>query len=144
MRAKTVRRLAILGFDLIGWGASAYLTYTHFAHVEPMCGSYGGCGYVQSSPYATILGVPVALLGLLAYTVMFFLGILAFRGGERGEFWLQVLAGLAVAGTLYSLYLTYIEAFVLHAYCFYCVTQAIAITLMTVLVLWEWFRWAEP
>ncbi|NPA90376.1 MAG: vitamin K epoxide reductase family protein [Chloroflexi bacterium] len=138
-----VRQLAILGLDLVGWAASAYLTYTHVAHVSPMCGEYGGCSYVQSSPYAQFMGVPVALLGLAAYTVLFILGILAFRGGDNSDRWLLLLLTLAAVGTFYSAYLTYIEAFVLHAYCFYCVTQAIAITLMTILLVVEYLS-PEP
>ncbi len=143
MTSRRVRRLLILLLDFVGWAASVYLTYTHFAHTAPMCGRYSGCEYVQSSPYAVVLGIPVALLGTLAYTGMFLLALLAFWDRKRDAFWFQILMGLAVAGTLYSAYLTYIEAFVLHAYCLYCVTQAIAITLMTILLFVEWARWPE-
>lgn len=131
----SARRWAILVFILIGLAASGYLTYTHFAEVTPQCYGIGSCAYVQASSYAKIFGVPIALLGFLAYLVMLALSIAANWGldEERADLAMQVLFGLAFAGTLYSAYLTYVEAFVLHAWCIYCVTSAIAITMVCVL-----------
>ncbi len=130
-----VRRWGILVFILIGMTVSGYLTYTHLAHVDPTCYGIGSCAYVQASSYAKIFGIPIALLGLLAYMAMFATAVAAywFLDEERRYFAQQVLFGMAFAGTLYSAYLTYVEAFVLRAWCIYCVISAIAITVVCVL-----------
>lgn len=123
-------------FLLTGGSAAGYLTYTHYAAVDPQCYGIGDCAYVQASSYATLLGVPVALLGLLAYATIFAL-VLASRYLPRPEHALlagQLAFGVAFAGTLYSAYLTAIEAFVLHAFCIYCIISAISMTALCVLL----------
>ncbi len=96
---------AVLG-GLAGAGMliSAYLTWAHFAGVDPVCvaGSHG-CQTVQASRYATVLSVPVSVLGLAAYAGLM---LAALWKGEAGAY-----LGLLVAliGTLFSAYLTYPE-----------------------------------
>ena len=72
----TLRR-AIAAAAILGVAIAAYLTYVHYANVSPICSS-GGCERVQTSSYAELAGVPVALLGLLAYLAI--LGTTAVRG----------------------------------------------------------------
>ena len=129
------RRWGIVGFILIGMAASGYLTYTHFANVDPQCYGIGSCAYVQASSYAKIFGIPISLLGFLAYLAMLTVAVAAFWALDEEQSYLArpVLFGMAFAGTLYSAYLTYIEAFVLRAWCIYCVISAIAITGVCVL-----------
>ncbi len=136
------RRWGTLLFNIIGLGASGYLTYTHFANTELYCGGWSDCSYVQASSYALIMGIPVALIGFVAYLVMLGIAIATFwyLDEERSYTALQILFGLAAAGMLYSAYLTYIEAFVLHAYCLYCLTSAVSITMMTILLAVEVWR----
>ena len=78
----------------------------------------GRCQSVQASSYATIFGVPVAALGLVSYSGLLLAALLR---GEAG-----VYLGLLVAlvGTLFSAYLTYLEVFVIHAICEWCVASA--------------------
>ncbi len=135
----TWRRGGIFLFLMTGMAAAGYLTYTHFAAVEPQCYGIGDCAYVQASSYAKIFGIPIALLGLLAYGAILVLTVAAFWGlqDEAAEMALQGAFGLAFAGTLYSAYLTGIEAFVLRAYCIYCVISAISITLVCILLAME-------
>ncbi len=129
------RRWAILFFLLVGLAASGYLTYTHFAEVDPQCYGIGSCAYVQASSYAKMFGIPISLFGLLAYLAMLAVAVAAywFLDEERSFLARQILFGMAFAGTLYSAYLTYVEAFILHAYCIYCLTSAVAITVTCVL-----------
>jgi uncharacterized membrane protein len=106
---------------------SAYLTWVHFRGLTPICFSgSGGCETVQASRYSEILGVPVATLGLAAYA-----GLLSFL--LRGE--VGVLFGLFVAlvGALFSAYLTWLELFVIHAICQWCVTSAVLMAASLVL-----------
>jgi uncharacterized membrane protein len=98
---------------------SAYLTWVHFAKVAPVCvGGSGGCETVQSSRYATVLGVPVAVLGIIGYAGLLFSAVL------RGELGVYLGFLFALAGTLFSAYLTYLEVFVIHAICQWCVASA--------------------
>ena len=98
---------------------SAYLTWVHFAQVAPVCvGGSGGCETVQSSRYATVLGVPVAVLGLVGYAGLLISAVL------RGELGVYLGFLFALVGTLFSAYLTYLEVFVIHAICQWCVASA--------------------
>jgi uncharacterized membrane protein len=119
-------RIAIFVLCLIGIGVAGYLTYTHYAKIKVICGSNGGCETVQSSVYSKLAGIPVAVLGLAGY-----IGIL-FSLAIRNELGRVAAFGIALVGFLFSMYLTYREAFTIHAYCYWCLSSA---TLMTVLVI---------
>ena len=98
---------------------SAYLTWTHFLGVPPVCISgSGGCETVQTSRYATIFGVPVSVLGLIAYA-----GLLV-SASLRDEVGVYLGLLIALVGTLFSMYLTYLEVFVIHAICQWCLASA--------------------
>ncbi len=120
---------AIAALALAGAAVSGYLTAVHYAHRPVFCGGLSSCETVNTSAYAELVGVPVALLGLLAYLAIGGLAVL------RGRFsWATpVLLTVAAAGTLYSGYLTWVELAVLHAVCLWCVTSAAIITAITVL-----------
>jgi uncharacterized membrane protein len=107
--------LAVLGFLI-----SAYLTWTHFAGLAPICTGGGkGCETVQSSRYAVILGIPVALLGLVSY------GGLIVSAALWGEVGIYLGFLISLIGTLFSSYLTYLELFVIGALCQWCVASAV-------------------
>jgi uncharacterized membrane protein len=98
---------------------SAYLTWSYLRGISPVCvGDGGGCETVQTSRYAEILGIPVASLGLLAYAGL--LGSALVRHERAALFGLLV----ALIGTLFSAYLTYLEIFVIRAFCQWCVASA--------------------
>jgi uncharacterized membrane protein len=128
-RSRLDRRLrnAILLLTLIGIGVAGYLTYTHYAKIKVICGSNGGCETVQSSVYSKLDGVPVAVLGLAGY-----IGIL-FSLAIRNELGRAAAFGIALVGFLFSMYLTYREAFTIHAYCYWCLSSALLMTLLVIL-----------
>jgi uncharacterized membrane protein len=98
---------------------SAYLTWVHFARAAPVCvGGSAGCETVQSSRYAAILGVPVSVVGLGGYAFLLFSAMLRGEGGVYLRFLISLV------GTLFSAYLTYLEVFVIHALCQWCVASA--------------------
>jgi uncharacterized membrane protein len=109
-------RAAILALSTLGAGIAAYLTAAHLAHVRVACAT-GGCETVQTSRYAELAGVPVAALGLGAYLL---LGASAAFGADLAR-----AAGLAVAlsGLVFAVYLLYIQAAVLDAYCQRCLAS---------------------
>lgn len=125
--------LASVLLALAGAVDSAYLAFLKFTGTVAACSDIGDCEAVNNSKYAEIGGIPLALLGLLGY-----LAILAFLILEtqfpswRDSLHLGVF-GFTLAGTIYSVYLTYIEIFVLHAVCPYCVISAVVMLLLFVI-----------
>jgi uncharacterized membrane protein len=123
-------RIALV-LALVGVGIAAYLVYVHYAHAKVLCSISHGCETVQKSKYATLGGVPVALIGLLGYV-----GILASLF-LRGEFARLAGAGMALVGVGFSGWLTYLEAARIHAWCQWCVASAITMTLLAVVLVWR-------
>jgi uncharacterized membrane protein len=116
-----------------GLAIAAYLTYVHYAGIDAVC-STGGCERVQSSDYAQLAGLPVALLGLAGYA-----GILvALR--MRGEAARAAAAFLALVGFGYSAYLTWIELARIDAVCQWCVASAGCMTALAVLATARWLK----
>jgi uncharacterized membrane protein len=109
-----------------GIGIAGYLTYVHYAGLQPVCGISHGCETVQTSAYAALLGIPVAVLGLISYIVIFIL--LRLRGdGPRLTGYALTLIAFA-----FSVYLTYRELFTIHAICSWCVSSAIVFALLAI------------
>jgi uncharacterized membrane protein len=127
-----------------GIGIASYLTYVKLFDVKPYCAGVGNCEAVQSSPYAELLGVPVAIWGLLSY-----LGLLALflvkRADWRGFGHLarQVTFLATLVGVMYSAYLTYLELFVINEICPWCVASAIVMTALFVLAIVDAFATHE-
>ena len=118
-RRYTAPRVALLALAVVGVLISAYLTWTHFAGLTPVCtGSGDGCQAVQSSRYASLLGIPVAVLGLVAY------GGLVFSVAVWAEIGIFLSFLISLVGTLFSAYLTYVEIFVIGALCQWCLASA--------------------
>jgi uncharacterized membrane protein len=113
-------------------GVAAYLSFVEVSQVEALCGPVGNCNAVQRSPYATLFGVvPMAVLGLAAYIAIGFAWALQHFGPRR---WRRLghlsTLGLTLGGTLFSIYLTFLEPFVIGATCLWCLTSAVVMTLM--------------
>jgi uncharacterized membrane protein len=124
---RTLRILIGVG-ALLGLAISGYLTYIHYAKLSPVCvGGGGACEKVQNSSASELVGIPVAVLGLVGYA-----GILlsALIRGEAGRL---LGALLAISGLAFSLYLTYEELFVIHAVCQWCVASAVIMAILTLL-----------
>jgi uncharacterized membrane protein len=121
--------------SLIGLAAATYLAYVEINQVEAVCGPVGECNIVQSSPYARILGIPIAVLGMVYYvTIILFWGGQKFLSGWLRNLDALALLGLSIFGTLFSIYLTWLELFAIHAVCAWCMTSALISTLLMLLV----------
>ena len=110
---------------LIGFGVAIYLLAVRILGEPPTCGPIKGCETVAASPYATVVGVPVALFGVGFSLVLASSSIAWWRTADRRA--LHAAYGLGLAGMLAVAYLTYLEVFVIGAICVWCVTYAITI-----------------
>ncbi len=122
---------AIPVLAVVGLGVSGYLSYVEITHTEPICGPVGNCGAVQQSPYAVFMGVHVGVLGIFGYLII--AALWAFYTYGQPSTQLQnakILWGLALSGTLFSIYLTFLEPFVIGATCAWCLTSALVMTLL--------------
>jgi uncharacterized membrane protein len=118
------------GLTLAGLVIAGYLTWVHYAELDPVCvGGGGGCERVQASDYAELAGIPVAVVGLAGYAAI---GISLLRRDER---WRLAGAALTLVGFGFSMYLTYIELAVIDAICQWCVASAVVMTLLAVVMI---------
>lgn len=129
MSERRLRRL-IAFFSLLGLGVATYLTIVHYTGDAPLCLASGGCEKVQSSEWAKLFGVPVALIGLGGYLAII---LSLFIPGENGRI---VTATLAIVGFAFSAYLTYRELFTIKAICQWCVASAVLMTVVAILASW--------
>jgi uncharacterized membrane protein len=111
---------------LAGAGIAGYLTYVHYTGTRVACPT-GGCETVQSSSYALLGPLPVALLGLLAY-----IAILAGLLLPNAVRWTVVLA-TSLSGAIFSAYLFAVQALELHAFCTWCLVSDVLITALAAL-----------
>ena len=121
---------------VLGLGVAAYLSYVETQGARAICGPVGDCNAVQSSPYARLLGVPIGVLGVGGYLLMLAAWVWPrWRHDRLAAYAPLALFGLAFFGVLFSLYLTYLEPFVIGAVCAWCLSSAVLITLLMVLSL---------
>ena len=125
------RRQAIALLSLVGFCIALYLWLYKIGIIGKLqCGS-GSCEYVQTSRYGTLLGLPVAFYGVVGYTIIFAVAIAGLQPSQLARRWpTTVLALLSAVGFLFTLYLTGIELFVLHAICRWCVGSAVVMTVI--------------
>jgi uncharacterized membrane protein len=117
--------------SLIGLGDAVYLTIQDLTGQNLRCTIISGCAEVLGSKYAHVGGVPLASLGAFAYFLVFSLAILAVFGYGFARPALAVLVGIMF---LTSLWLLYLQAFVIHHFCQYCLLSAGVTITLTVLV----------
>lgn len=127
-----------LWLSVAGVGIAGYLTYVKLFGIDPYCAGLGNCEAVQTSPYAELFGIPVAIYGLATY-----LGLIALCWVKRSD-WnglgymaTQAFFFATLVGVLFSAYLTYLELFVILEICPWCVASAIVMVILFVLSLTE-------
>ncbi|MBI1833570.1 MAG: vitamin K epoxide reductase family protein [Candidatus Andersenbacteria bacterium] len=108
---------------------SGYLFITHVSALPLLCGDDGGCHIVQASRFASHFGIPTAAYGILFYAA------LGIATALEKKTWLKLITA---SGFIVSLYLTYLEAFVVEAWCQWCVASAVLATLAFFIV------WLHP
>jgi len=126
-------RAAIAMLSLLGAGIAAYLVYTRYSGASLFCQT-GGCETVQNSKYSEVAGIPVAVLGLIGYAVIFVTA--AFPGPTSAALGVT----LAVIGVAFSAYLLYAQLVLIDAICQWCVANDVVITLVALACLWRFRR----
>jgi uncharacterized membrane protein len=118
-------RIATAALAVVGLGIAGYLTWVHYAGLRPFCvGGGGGCETVQSSRWAHLGGIPVAVLGVAGYAaILLTLALPEDLGRSAAAF-------LALAGLGFSAWLTYVELAKIHAICQWCVASALVMALL--------------
>ena len=104
-----------------GLADATYLTASHLSGETVTCLASTRCSEVLTSKYATLAGVPLALVGAIGYFIVFTAATLAAFGMENARRVLTIMIGVMFIGTLWLLYL---QAFVIKAYCDYCLLSA--------------------
>ena len=124
-------RQAIAVLALIGLFVALYLWLHALGYGGAIkCGASGGCEIVQTSRWAVFLGLPVAFYGVVGYFALLVVALMALRPAalsQRG--WTALLAVMASIGFVFTIYLTYLELFVIQAICRWCLGSAVIITL---------------
>ena len=128
--------LSIIILGLGGMAVSGYLTYGYLANAAIGCLFNAKCDLVQASSYAYMWGFPVPLLGLLMYAALTLMGFILFLKKPQWEKILSLgIYGISLAGVIFTIYLYYLEIFVLHAFCSWCIVSSIVILCIFILSL---------
>lgn len=114
--------IIILILSIIGIFDTTYLAIKRYTHDSINCSIFEGCDFVTTSSYSAIFGMPVAVLGIIFYASIFTLSILYLRSKSKGL--ITSLLGLSSVGFLMSIWFIYTQAFILNAFCLYCLASA--------------------
>ena len=120
--------IAILIIAIIGFIDATHLTISHFNGSELNCGVNGGCNTVTTSKWSTIFGLPTALFGSLYYLFIAFMSFYYLQ--NKKDVVIKILKHLPIAGFLMSLWFVYLQLFVIHAICIYCMGSAATSTIL--------------
>ncbi|MBP7671072.1 vitamin K epoxide reductase family protein [Candidatus Gracilibacteria bacterium] len=132
---------AFLILATIGFIDASYLTVSHLTGSAVNCSVTGGCDTVLASKYSEILGIPLSYLGLAYYATIFFIALYYLDGHNKKA--LQFLTIIPLSGFAFSLYLVYLQFFIIEAICQYCMVSAINSTILAILGLFLLKFWRK-
>jgi uncharacterized membrane protein len=115
---------------IIGLGVAGYLAYVETTQVEAFCGPVGDCNSVQQSEYARLFGIlPIGILGMAGFVITLLAWVIGRSINKRKAAYASLtLLGMNAFGVVFSIYLTFLEPFVIGATCAWCLTSAIIMT----------------
>jgi uncharacterized membrane protein len=127
----------MLILTIIGLAVAGYLTYVETQAVAAVCGPVGDCNAVQTSSYSRLFGlIPVGLIGMAGYVAILAVWLWGrFGSGRLADYAPLAVHGMTIVAVAFSLYLTFLEPFVIKAVCIWCLTSAVVITLVMLLSL---------
>ena len=122
--------------SVAGLFVAGYLAYVEVAHVTAVCGPVGDCNTVQQSDYARLFGIPIGVLGLAGYLMILLAwAVYRYGKGKWANYAALAMLVMTTGGVLFSIYLTFLEPFVIGATCAWCITSAVIMTLLFLLSL---------
>jgi uncharacterized membrane protein len=135
-------RMTAALLSLAGLFISAYLYLYKIGRIGTLACGTGGCETVQLSSWSRFAGVEVSLIGLLGYAVLLGLSLASLQDPlvGRRQMFATLLLGFSAIGLAFTLYLTYLELFVIHAICRWCVGSAVIISGIFLASLLEYLR----
>lgn len=140
-----MRKLLLMALSLIGLFDSIYLLWEYTSPAHPMVCMGGGCDVVRASAYSHLGGLPVPVYGVVMYAflvlLLFIFPLLPTSIARLTQYGVVLISGAAF---LFSVYLTGIEAFVLHSWCVWCVLSAVLVTAIFLLALTDSRRRPAP
>jgi uncharacterized membrane protein len=119
-----------MALAVIGLVVSIYMTIYKLTENNQMCLGSGDCATVNSSRYAEVSGVPVAMIGIAGYAAILAVQMLERRSAFLRENGALILFGLSLTGFLFTVYLIYVEIALIKAFCPFCITSQITMTLV--------------
>lgn len=128
-------RLLICLLSLLGIADSIYLFSYKINLLKTLVCTFGECDRVNSSPYAMIGPIPVSFFGIVGYTVILLITLWSLNKTER--LWRLIVFLMSLVGFAFSVYLTALEAFVIRAFCQWCVISAIIMTLIFLIAAYD-------
>jgi uncharacterized membrane protein len=128
------RATAIAVVAFLGMIDAGYLTIMRGSHVP--CSLSGGCNEVLGSLYAVVAGVPLSMIGLAFYLTVFSISVLAVFEVATPAILVRWIFWLALPGFVITLGLLYLQAFVIHHFCQYCLASAAFVTTIFLLSAW--------
>jgi uncharacterized membrane protein len=135
MKISTIAYI-ITALAVAGLLDSGYLYFTHLQGGDLSCGFLEGCNVVAASPYSVLFGIPLSLWGLIFYAGVLVLGVGLLT--DRLQYVKKLFYIAAVIGVLFSLYFFYIQAFLIGAWCIYCIISAFLTVALAVVAFYMW------
>lgn len=133
----------IFGISFLGLLVAGYLWYLYQQPQSIGCNITGGCETVRVSSFSTFLGVKVPVWGMLYYLGLCTYAIIKLSLPKLFKYQTHLFLAYVCSGILFTLYLTYLEVFVIHALCQWCVISAFCVFgvgIATLMSLWDWRR----
>jgi uncharacterized membrane protein len=140
-----LNRMLVAILALLGLLVALYMSAYAAGLTGPVLCNVGNCEAVQSSPYSRVAGIPVAYFGAVGYSILLAVSLLGLQPGRRDSRVIPLaLFWGGFVGVAFSAYLTYLEAFVIHAWCQWCVSSAVITVLAFLASIPEFKRMGGP
>lgn len=133
------KRMIIAALALAGVGLATYLAMYKLGMIGELACSVGQCETVNLSKWATFAGLPVAVWGVGFYILLFAVALFGTTERFVDATWVShALLGLTAWGVVFSGWLTYLELYVIHAICMFCVASAVLVAVTFLVSVSEW------
>ena len=122
-----------IGFTVLGLLVAIYMTIYKLTNNDSMCLGLGGCSIVNASGYSEVNGIPVAAVGVVGYVAILALFFLERQPGFFQTNGSMLQFGITLTGFLFTVWLIFVEVALLKAYCPFCITSQVAMTIIFIL-----------